>query len=220
MRQRTKVFAEVVAKLVVKEALTLNQMIQIFLAYLPSRVGRDGRLAAGALQLSLETYFSHVYGEGEKGTGGETDVAVLEGFKILVRSYLGELAQGQGQVVEMGGQILFGGLRPEFLDDPRLYQLDRRDEDRSGDGDGENEEKPGPRLEVMKLQGLLASGQLSNECYEEVKRFLETQSIEGSLSFKVLCVRDTEKGIQLLAERCPQVLLMYAKVSGLIGMKY
>ncbi|XP_015124474.1 uncharacterized protein LOC107046379 [Diachasma alloeum] len=203
MRQRTRVFADVIAKLVGKEALTLNQMIQIFLAYLPSRVGRDGRLAAGALQLTLETYFKGVFkgdeGKGREGTG-ESDVAFLEGFKILVRSYLGELAQGQGQgkgEEREGKDVLFGSLRPEFLDHPMLYKND--------EGKGE------ARQEVVKLQALLASGHLSNECYEEVKRFLETQSIEGGLSFKVLCVRDTEKGVELLAERCPQALLMYAK---------
>uniref|UniRef100_A0A0C9RKX0 HPS3 protein n=1 Tax=Fopius arisanus TaxID=64838 RepID=A0A0C9RKX0_9HYME len=201
MRQRTRIFADVIARLVAEEALTLNQMIQIFLAYLPSRVGRDGRLAAGALQLSLETYFKGIYVDGERKRedAGENDVAVLEGFKILVRSYLGELAQGQSQRSEEreGKDVLFGNFRPEFLDHPILYK-----------NDGVKGEI---RMEVIKLQALLASGYLSNECYEEVKRFLETQSIEGGLSFKLLCVRDTEKGIQLLAERCPQVLLMYAK---------
>ncbi|XP_063986922.1 uncharacterized protein LOC135167552 [Diachasmimorpha longicaudata] len=200
IRQRTRIFAHVVAKLVRKEALTLNQMIQIFLAYLPSRIGRDGRLAAGALQLSLETYFKRIYGDDEKGREGtgESDVAVLEGFTILVRSYLGELAQGQGKSEDREGKdVLFGSLRPEFLDHPMLYK-----------NDGVKGEV---RLEVIKLQALLASGHLSNECYEEVKRFLETQSIEGGLSFKMLCVRDAEKGVELLADRCPQVLLMYAK---------
>ncbi|XP_034947229.1 uncharacterized protein [Chelonus insularis] len=234
MKLKIKVFAIVLAQIVYKQAVTLDQMIQIFLAYLPSRVGRDGRVAAAALQLFLETYLQIYYNNKSndnsvncakisKNNENNDDMAINEGFKILVRSYLAKLTQKNNKKTDIidkmdendNQKILFGNLRPYFLDHPFFYLKDETKKlckeseqkiDQENEGVANN-----IRLEIKKLQALLVSGQLPPECYEEVERFLDTQQIEGSLSFRILCTRDTNKEMQILADECPKILLEFAK---------
>ncbi|XP_074101401.1 uncharacterized protein LOC141528987 [Cotesia typhae] len=211
MRLKLRVFAQVLSKIIERGAVTLDQMIQIFLGYLPSRVGRDGRIAGNALQLCLETYLQSYY---ENFQCEKIDLAIVEAFKILVRSYLAELTQNGAKVCTNDTQVLFGSFRPRFLDNPLIYEKGKiKSKERTARISEEFNEsfKESIRLEVVKLQALLASGSLPEECYQEIQHFLETQKIEGSLSFKILCVRDTGQEIQLLADECPQVLLDYAK---------
>lgn len=220
MRQKLNVIACILAIIVERKALSLDQMIQIFLAYLPSRVGRDGRIAGTTLQQFLETYLYNFY---KNPITRGNDFAIDEGFKILVRSYLAELAQKNCPSIELiygndddddyDDNILFGKLRPLFLDHPLLYAKNKYERIKKIQNDDKEESKKYiVRSEVRKLQALLISSYLPSECFHEVKHFLDTQNIEGSLSFRILCTKNTEQGIQLLADECPQLLLEFAKV--------
>lgn len=218
MKKKMNIFAEILGELVDRHAITLNQMIQIFLAYLPSRVGRDGKIAGMALQLFLETYLQHYYdnypdGNHKKSLShdesqtNDEGIAIREGFKLLVRSYLSELTQSHQQVhqIDNNKKILFGNLRSNFFDLPQLYGI-------NCNNDNEENKNIIIRPSIVKLQALLASGHLSNECYQEIEQFLDSQSIDGSLSFKILCCKNTKIAMQLLTDNCPKLLLEYAKV--------
>ncbi|KAK0079205.1 hypothetical protein PV326_008883 [Microctonus aethiopoides] len=219
MKQKRRAFSQILTRVVEYEAVSLDKIIQIFLAYLPSRVGRDGLIAASALQLFLETYLQNFYNN-EDNT---ENFAIVEGLKILVRSYLAELARnnsGKIDQVYINNEnttcILFEDLRPKFLDHPLLYMKDEQKEVAGNaegiDVDDKNQKlNKNIRLEIRKLQALLVSGHLPSECFQEVEHFLNTQHIEGSLSFRILCTKTTEEGIELLANHCPQVLLQFAK---------
>lgn len=222
MKKKVEIFAKILGKLVEQHVVTLHQVIQIFLEYLPTRVGRDGRCAGMALQLFLETYLQQFYEDCDseiqrkssnhnKNQIHNDNLAVCEGFKFLIRSYLVELAQASSnfkESIENEGTILFENSRPSLYNCPELYGEKKKYKNEG--------EKVIIQPKILKLQALLASGHVPNECYQEVDQFLQSQNVEGSFSFKILCEKDTEKGIQLLTNNCPQVLLHYAKVRSLL----
>jgi hypothetical protein len=189
-------------------------MFQVFLEYLPSRVGRDGHDAAAALQQFLETYLRSYFVKVEDKSDINYDFALIEAFKILVRSYLGKLMQSKVYKPEQlpessdwpnDDAYLFESQRPKYLDKMPPCAKDYQKINQS-----ENT-KP-VRFEVFKLQALMASEFLPAECLQEVEQFLDTEHIDGDTAFRILCNRNTEDVTQILIEKCPQAVLQYAKV--------
>lgn len=236
MQQKTQKFAEILTQLSEDGILTLHQVVQVFLEYLPSRVGRDGHDAAAALQLFIETYAENYFNTKSQdqscSSSNDTssgDLAIAEALKILVRSYLGNLTQSRVyktvQNVKDRNEneadvYLFANHRPLYLN--KLPPYSRFCRKLLGREESDNDSELTTKLirsEVPKLQALLASGHLPVECMREVKQFLDNQEIEGTFAFKTLCISDTEIVTRMLIVEYPQALLQYAKVCLIINSK-
>lgn len=227
-------FAEILIQIIEDEsALSLHQIIQVFLEYLPSRVGRDGHNAAAALQIFLEKYLHNYFSfksmaEWPNGNKNQicSDFALVEAFKLLVRSYLGKLTQTKVYKIESKEEqenskeyFMFAKYRPSYLSKMPPYAKDYMQKilnmnnfkDLANFNNASETEKIIPK-ELFKLQSVLSYEFLPVECLHEVKQFLETQDIDGSLSLKTLCIQNTEEVTMILMDSCPQALLQYAKV--------
>ncbi|XP_011496672.1 PREDICTED: uncharacterized protein LOC105361260 [Ceratosolen solmsi marchali] len=223
---KSLVFARILTQLVEDEVLTLHKIMQVFLEYLPSRVGRDGHDAAAALQQFLETYLRTYFTKLDDKSDMNYDIALIEAFKILVRSYLGKLMQSKvyktdNQSSEMNhwpddDAYLFESRRPKYLDKMPPCAKDYQKIINAVDFDefsklNNAESIKTVRIEVLKLQALMASEFLPGECLEEVEQFLDTEQVDGDTAFRILCNRNTEAVTQILLEKCPQAVLQYAK---------
>ncbi|XP_012261497.2 uncharacterized protein LOC105689218 [Athalia rosae] len=226
MQQKIRIFSGILTQLIEDGILSLHQVIQVFLEYLPSRVGRDGHDAAAALQLFIETYFQNYFGSNSHDQSScstnesSTNFATAEAFKILVRSYLGNLTQSKVYKTvrnvkdfnENDEEIyLFANYRPLYLNKLPPYSTDCKKVLNLEEPKNASEILKPIRSEVPKLQALLASGYLPIECVREVKQFLDSQEIEGSLAFKTLCISDTEIVTRMLMAECPHAVLQFAK---------
>lgn len=233
MRQKNLTFAEILIQLIEDDGiLSLHQIIQVFLEYLPSRVGRDGHNAAMTLQIFLEKYLHNYFSTKLIIDSSvinknqiRTDFALVEAFKLLVRSYLGKLTQtkvykieNRENMQENYDNFIFIKFRPHYLNGMPPYAKDYQkvlnmcDLQDLVDIDKTDSEKTIP-TELFKLQSVLSCDFIPNECLYEVKQFLETQEIHGSLSLKTLCIQNTEETTTLLMENCPQAVVQYAKVN-------
>ncbi|XP_050591427.1 BLOC-2 complex member HPS3 [Bombus affinis] len=231
MRQKNSTFAEILIQLIEEDGiLSLHQIIQVFLEYLPSRVGRDGHNAAMTLQVFLEKYLHNYFSTKLIIDSSvinknqiRTDFALVEAFKLLVRSYLGKLTQtkvykieNKENVQESYDNFIFVKFRPHYLNGMPPYAKDYQkvlnvsDLKDLADIDKTDSEKTIP-MELFKLQSVLSCDFIPNECLYEVKQFLETQEIDGSLSLKALCIQNTEEATTLLMDNCPQAVVQYAK---------
>ncbi|KAF3426523.1 hypothetical protein E2986_05895 [Frieseomelitta varia] len=202
----------------------------VFLEYLPSRVGRDGHNAAMTLQVFLEKYLHNYFSTKLIIDSSvinknqiRTDFALVEAFKLLVRSYLGKLTQTKVYKIENKENIqencdnfIFMKFRPHYLNGMPPYAKDYQkvlnvcDLKDLADIDKTDTEKTIP-MELFKLQSVLSCDFIPNECLYEVKQFLETQEIDGSLSLKTLCTQNTEEATVLLMDNCSQAVVQYAK---------
>jgi hypothetical protein len=228
-------FAEILIQIIQDEGtLSLHQIIQIFLEYLPSRVGRDGHNAAATLQVFLEKYL-HNYFASKSMTEWSmvnknqirSDFALVEAFKLLVRSYLGKLTQTRAYKTESkedeseeNGKeyFMFARYRPNYLGKMPPYAKDYQRilnmndfKDLANYKNMPDTERIIPK-ELFKLQCILSCEFLPVECLHEVKQFLETQNIDGGLSLKTLCIQNTEEVTAILMDNCPQAVVQYAKV--------
>lgn len=226
-------FAEILIQIIEDEGtLSLHQIIQVFLEYLPSRVGRDGHNAAATLQAFLEKYL-HNYFSSKSMTECaivnknqvRADFALVEAFKLLVRSYLGKLTQTKVYNTESTEEqkndneyFMFAKYRPSYLNKMPPYAKDYQKilnmndfKDLANFNNMSESEKVVPR-ELFKLQSVLSCEFLPVECLHEVKQFLETQNIDGGLSLKTLCISNTEEVTTILMDNCSQAVLQYAKV--------
>lgn len=226
-------FAEILLQIIEDEGtLSLHQIIQVFLEYLPSRVGRDGHNAATTLQTFLEKYL-HNYFSSKSMTECavmnknqvRADFALVEAFKLLVRSYLGKLTQTKVYNTESEGDqendneyFMFAKYRPSYLNKMPPYAKDYQKilnmndfKDLANFNNAPESEKVVPK-ELFKLQSVLSCEFLPVECLHEVKQFLETQNIDGGLSLKTLCIQNTEEVTAILMDDCSQAVLQYAKV--------
>lgn len=189
-------------------------------------MGRDGQDATAALQLFLEVYLQSYFSQLEDKSDISYDFALVEAFKILVRSYLGKLTQLK--VTKLSENLLnkdwqeddaylFESQRPKYLDRMPPCAKDYHKIINAADFDefsklNNAENKKIVRNEVLKLQALMASDFLPTECLQEVEQFLENEEVEGSLAFRTLCNQSTEQVTEMLIEKCPQAVLQYAKV--------
>ncbi|XP_011143824.2 uncharacterized protein LOC105185768 [Harpegnathos saltator] len=229
---KNTIFAEILIQIIEDEGtLSLHQIIQVFLEYLPSRVGRDGHNAAATLQAFLEKYL-HNYFSSKSMTECaivnknqvRADFALVEAFKLLVRSYLGKLTQTKVYNTESkedpksdNEYFMFGKYRPSYLNKMPPYAKDYQKilnmndfKDLANFNNTPDSEKVMPK-ELFKLQSVLSCEFLPIECLHEVKQFLETQSIDGDLSLKTLCIQNTEEVTAILMDNCSQAVLQYAK---------
>ncbi|XP_071573021.1 BLOC-2 complex member HPS3 [Temnothorax nylanderi] len=227
-------FADILIQLIEDEgALSLHQIIQVFLEYLPSRVGRDGHNAAATLQVFLEKYlhnyfsskFMMEWAQPVNKNQIRSDFALIEAFKLLVRSYLGKLTQTRvykTDLKEDQGEndkeyFMFAKYRPSYLNKMPPYAKDYQKilgmndfKDLENFNNASETEKIIPK-ELFKLQSILSCEFLPVECLHEVKQFLGTQNIDGSLSLKTLCIQNTEEVTTILMDSCPQAVVQYAK---------
>jgi hypothetical protein len=67
-----------------------SYVYQVFLEYIPSRIGIAGSAASRVLQKFLEMYFVWYFSD---VTALSYDITTVEALKILVRSYLSHLQQ-------------------------------------------------------------------------------------------------------------------------------
>lgn len=227
-------FADILIQIIEEDALSLHQIIQVFLEYLPSRVGRDGHNAAAALQVFLEkylhNYFSSKFVMEWPSTVNKnqirSDFALIEAFKLLVRSYLGRLTQTRvyktDSLDDQGENdkeyFMFAKYRPSYLNKMPPYAKDYKKilnmndfKDLTNFNNASETEKIVPK-ELFKLQSILSCEFLPVECLHEVKQFLETQNIDENLSLKILCIQNTEEVTIILMDSCPQAVTQYAKV--------
>lgn len=193
---------------------------------MPSRVGRDGHDAAAALQQFLEIYLHNYFIKLQDKNDITYDFAMIEAFKILVRSYLGKLMQSKIYKTEISllnrdwqdeDAYLFESQRPKYLDKMPPCEKDYQKIINAVDlhefsrlNNAENNKTV--RIEVLKLQALMASDSLPVECLKEVEQFLNAEEVDGSLAFQTLLNRNTEIVTKVLMEECPQAVLQYAKV--------
>lgn len=223
-------FADILIRIIEDEGtLSLHQIIQVFLEYLPSRVGRDGHNAAATLQAFLEKYL-HNYFSSKSMTECaivsknqvRADFALVEAFKLLVRSYLGKLTQTKVYNTESkenqendNEYFMFAKYRPSYLNKMPPYTKDYQKILNMNDfkdlANMPESEKVVPK-ELFKLQSVLSCEFLPVECLHEVRQFLETQNIDGGLSLKTLCIQNTEEVTAILMDNCSQAVLQYAKV--------
>ncbi|KAG7188443.1 hypothetical protein KM043_008084 [Ampulex compressa] len=231
MRQKNSIFAEILIQITEDDTvLSLHQIIQVFLEYLPSRVGRDGHNAATTLQVFIEKYL-HNYFSARSITDSpiinkneiRADFALIEAFKLLVRSYLGKLTQtkiykldSENSKEDCDEDFIFYKFRPSYLNKMPPYAIDYQkllninDFNDSGNLDKAEQGKKVPK-ELFKLQSILSCEFVPIECLHEVKQFLENQDIDGSLSLNILRLQDTEEATSILMDNCPQAVLQYAK---------
>ncbi|XP_012533223.1 Hermansky-Pudlak syndrome 3 protein homolog [Monomorium pharaonis] len=231
---KNTIFADILIQIIEDEgALSLHQIIQVFLEYLPSRVGRDGHNAAATLQVFLEkylqNYFSSKFMLEWPPTVNKNQIrsnfALIEAFKLLVRSYLGKLTQTRvykTDFKENQGEndkeyFMFAKYRPSYLNKMPPYAKDYQKmlsmndfKDLTNFNNESETEKIIPK-ELFKLQSILSCEFLPTECLHEVKQFLETQNIDGSLSLRTLCIQNTEEVTTILMDNCPQAVVQYAK---------
>ncbi|KYN04246.1 PREDICTED: Hermansky-Pudlak syndrome 3 protein homolog [Cyphomyrmex costatus] len=226
-------FADILIQIIEEEStLSLHQIIQVFLEYLPSRVGRDGHNAAATLQVFLEKYLHNYFSSKfmmEWPTINKnqirSDFALIEAFKLLVRSYLGKLTQTrvyktdskEDQEENDKEYFMFAKYRPSYLNKMPPYAKDYQKilsmndfKDITNFNNASENEKTIPK-ELFKLQSVLSCEFLPIECLHEVKQFLETQNIDGNLSLKTLCIQNTEEVTIILMDSCPQAVVQYAK---------
>ncbi|KAG5315250.1 HPS3 protein, partial [Pseudoatta argentina] len=226
-------FADILIQIIEEEGtLSLHQIIQVFLEYLPSRVGRDGHNAATTLQVFLEKYLHNYFSSKfmmEWPTVNKnqirSDFALIEAFKLLVRSYLGKLTQTrvykmdpkEDQEENDKEYFMFAKYRPSYLNKMPPYAKDYQKilsmndfKDITNFSNTSENEKTIPK-ELFKLQSVLSCEFLPIECLHEVKQFLETQNIDGNLSLKTLCIQNTEEVTIILMDSCPQTVVQYAK---------
>ncbi|KAG5311825.1 HPS3 protein, partial [Acromyrmex insinuator] len=226
-------FADILIQIIEEEGtLSLHQIIQVFLEYLPSRVGRDGHNAATTLQVFLEKYLHNYFSSKfmmEWPTVNKnqirSDFALIEAFKLLVRSYLGKLTQTrvyktdpkEDQEENDKEYFMFAKYRPSYLNKMPPYAKDYKKilsmndfKDITNFSNTSENEKTIPK-ELFKLQSVLSCEFLPIECLHEVKQFLETQNIDGNLSLKTLCIQNTEEVTIILMDSCPQTVVQYAK---------
>lgn len=231
---KNTIFAEILIELIEDEedALSLHQIIQVFLEYLPSRVGRDGYNVAATLQVFLEKYL-HNYISSKSMTEWppvvnksqiRSDFALVEAFKLLVRSYLGKLTQTRVYKIETEENqeennkenFIFAKYRPNYLSKMPPYAKDYQKILNMNDfkdlAKFNNETEKIIPKELFKLQSVLSCEFLPVECLHEVKQFLGSQNIDGSLSLKTLCIQNTEEVTTILMDDCPQAVVQYAKV--------
>ncbi|XP_012059658.1 PREDICTED: Hermansky-Pudlak syndrome 3 protein [Atta cephalotes] len=226
-------FADILIQIIEEEdTLSLHQIIQVFLEYLPSRVGRDGHNAATTLQVFLEKYLHNYFSSKfmmEWPTVNKnqirSDFALIEAFKLLVRSYLGKLTQTrvyktdpkEDQEENDKEYFMFAKYRPSYLNKMPPYAKDYQKilsmndfKDITNFSNASENEKTISK-ELFKLQSVLSCEFLPIECLHEVKQFLETQNIDGNLSLKTLCIQNTEEVTIILMDSCPQTVVQYAK---------
>ncbi|XP_025073304.1 uncharacterized protein LOC105423957 isoform X2 [Pogonomyrmex barbatus] len=234
MLVKNTTFADILIQLIEDEgALSLHQIIQVFLEYLPSRVGRDGHNAAATLQIFIEKYLHNYFSSKFMMEWPSTinknqirsDFALVEAFKLLVRSYLGKLTQTKVYKTDPKEDheendkeyFMFAKYRPSYLNKMPPYTKDYQKilrmndfKDLANSNNASETEKTVPK-ELFKLQSVLSCEFLPVECLHEVKQFLETQNIDGSLSLKTLCIQNTEEITIMLMDNCPQAIVQYAK---------
>lgn len=73
------------------EAYIKSSAFQVFLEYIPSRIGIAGSSASSVLQMFLEQYFAWYFGVTGEGNVSLYDATTVEALKILVRSYLSDM---------------------------------------------------------------------------------------------------------------------------------
>ncbi|XP_023724080.1 Hermansky-Pudlak syndrome 3 protein isoform X2 [Cryptotermes secundus] len=229
MDSKPAVLADVLAGLVtVSQFATLQQILQVFLEYIPSRIGIAGSAASHVLQQFMEMYFVWYFSD---VTVSSYDITTVEALKILVRSYLSHLRQQnpnaqqnkKHQTVkadEPRRKVLFEEKRLAFLGKMPPYSADlskRLISLQEGMRSTPENTEPAKHSEntnsdsLFKLQCLLCSGKLPPECLSEVRQFVHTHpQLHGNLSLQVLCVPPRE-GTNILLDFCPHALLHYAQ---------
>jgi hypothetical protein len=71
--------------------VTDYSLSQVFLEYIPSRIGIAGSAASDVLQKFLEKYFAWYFSDITEESPLSYDMTTIEALKILVRSYLSDL---------------------------------------------------------------------------------------------------------------------------------
>uniref|UniRef100_A0A1B6LA84 BLOC-2 complex member HPS3 N-terminal domain-containing protein n=1 Tax=Graphocephala atropunctata TaxID=36148 RepID=A0A1B6LA84_9HEMI len=157
METKPQVLASILAALVTeKHTLDLQQVLQIFLSYLPSRMGVAGTAASGVLQGFLERVLVST------DHPDTSHPPTKEALQILMRSYLSDL-----RVNNKGNESNpFPGKRPFFA-----YMLPPFS----------SPEHPS----LIKLEWLICSGWLNSDCLAELTQYVK-EVLPSCLSLLVL----------------------------------
>ncbi|XP_049805068.1 Hermansky-Pudlak syndrome 3 protein homolog [Schistocerca nitens] len=247
MDSKPRVLSGVLSELVASQKMSLQEVLQVFLEYLPSRIGISGSSASLVLQVFLENHFGHYFElYPDCDFKSVYDLPVIEALKILVRSYLSDLqcynlaskkntsdkscTPETPEVKDSADKspVLFESCHFEFLQKmpPFASNLSekllahQRGENTDPKIQPSDEDKGHKNESLVKLQCLLCSGKLPKECVVEVYQFVQTHpQLHGNLSLQVLCV-STKEATNVLLNFCPQTLLQFAKDRYTVDSEY
>uniref|UniRef100_A0A1B6CI50 BLOC-2 complex member HPS3 N-terminal domain-containing protein n=1 Tax=Clastoptera arizonana TaxID=38151 RepID=A0A1B6CI50_9HEMI len=150
-----KILAALVAK---KHEMDLQQVLQVFLAYLPSRTGVAGTAASSVLQGFLEQVFVH------ESQPNVSHPPTREALQILMRCYLSDLRINPKGIA--GGQNPFPTKRPLFLHLLPPFAIPEH-------------------ISLIKLEWLICNNWLDTDCLTELTQYVN-EVLPGCLSLKIL----------------------------------
>lgn len=206
IEKRPKDLALILSSLIVDQCtLQLADILQVFLTYLPARMGSGGCAVTHVLQIFLERVFNGWNDIDPNWRPDPCDIPTLDALKILMRSYLSDmlvksdhkkLVSDKEENEEVDVEKMFGGKRPQFLEllPPFCYS----DADRS------------QFTSLLKLQCLLCSGWLEENVLSELVQFV-SEFIPEEIGFNLLVLSQPMKAVEMLVNKYPTVLPQYNK---------
>lgn len=205
--KRPKDLAAVLSSLIINlGAVKLEEILQVFLNYLPIRMSTGSSSVTYVLQIFLEKVFCGWYAEDPSWHPKPDNIATLDGLKILMRSYLSNLVVksdlGKTSAVTKPEEkyskeveCMFGGKRPKFLE--LLPPFNNSETDRKS------------YSTLLKLQCLLCSGWLDENVLLELIQFV-SEFIPEDIGFNLLVLSQPHKAVEMIASKYPRVLPQYA----------
>ncbi|XP_024084800.1 uncharacterized protein LOC106674330 isoform X2 [Cimex lectularius] len=195
--KKPRELAEVLSSLVLKSCvLNLQDVLQVFLTYLPARMGTGGTLLGKVLQDFLESVFHGWYTINSDWKPDQNEGQDVEGLKILMRSYLSNIVKPEKSSEVMCPENLFGAKRPHVLD--LLPPFSQMDCNRSH------------HVSLLKLQCLLCSGWLEESSLSELTQFVGEYMPED-IGFSLLVLANPSKGVEMMVDKYPNLLPQFAK---------
>ncbi|KAL1123558.1 hypothetical protein AAG570_002635 [Ranatra chinensis] len=200
MEDKPRELARTLSSLITqKHKLELQNVLQVFLTYLPSRMGSGSTRVSDVLQIFLENVFICWHAQDPAWKPDPSDTPTIEALKILMRSYLGDLInKPEKHAVQEAFELdsMFGGKRLEFMDMLPPFS------------------EPGcvksQHTSLLKLQCLLRSGWLEESALSELVQFV-SEFVDESIGLSLQVLSQPQKGIDILVEQCPAALPQYAK---------
>ncbi|BES92022.1 Hermansky-Pudlak syndrome 3 [Nesidiocoris tenuis] len=179
--------------------LKLRDILEVFLVYLPARMGREGTKVGHVLQLFLEGVFHKLHENDASFFINAKDDHYVEALNILMRSLLSGLVvknvSRHDTMIQNGDpRLLFGGKRHKFLNllppcsDPDFV--------------------PETHSSLLKLQCLMCTKWLNESALAELVQFVG-EFVEVNYGLSLMVLAQPQKAVALLLERNPPALLQY-----------
>ncbi|KAF6212978.1 hypothetical protein GE061_010691 [Apolygus lucorum] len=183
------------------KTLRLQDILEVFLVYLPSRMGQEGTKIGYVLQLFLEGVFDNWYHNDSSWSPSSSDSHYMEALKILIRSLLSGLVvknDSRSTVKQSTSdpRKMFGGKRHKFLD--LLPPCDAQ------------EFTPASHDSLLKLQCLMCTNWLDESATSELVQFVG-EFVDETYGFSLMVLAQPEKAVDLLLDKHPSALFQYVQ---------